>query len=62
MSPATLHLASQGSSISGAYNRRISGYGLSPSVQIGSLRSPTSDMRQQLGDIACHLLEALIYA
>jgi len=35
----------------GAYNRRKSGYGLSPSAQIGSLRSPTSDMRQPLEEV-----------
>jgi len=35
-----------------SHNRRISGYGLSPFTQIGSLRSPTSDMRQPLSEIA----------
>jgi len=38
--------------LSGSLNRRISGYGLSPFAQIGSLRSPTSDMRQPLSEIA----------
>ena len=40
-----------------SYNKRISGYGLSPFAKIGSLRSPTSDMRQTLGEITKAQLE-----
>ena len=49
-SSATLRLASQGSSLSGAYNRCISDFAIAP-TKFPPLRSGTSDMPRTLYDI-----------